>query len=347
MNLKCKNWLLPLLVSGLFSVSASAEVIYQDQFDGPAELIPKWPVNANPPTPRADWLTIYTRQSLLTEVESGNGNLTIHTEDLFGGVMSPAKEEYNFFDRELTFSFEDIGIEAFGKSNVAWQRATFGLLAYSSLEFWQGDSSFLLHYYGAGNFAFRVKQEADDGVGFDTASRKEFKSQVFNFDPSFLTRIELTLDSVNFVVEFIFGNELDRLTFGGPHGLDRNRWVIDAVNLAGASRALALIDDKIAFFQGQLDQAIANGDPIENFQISLASWQSQRPAAQATYDERNAALEDIKGRTALIVALSSDARDVMIAARPGEDIRDEQGRLGGQLTLGSVTVETTTKFEGL
>lgn len=343
-----KNWLAVLAISVFSFATANAEIIYEDSFEGEEEYLEFWPIWGNPNF-EADWYIIYKDIARSpTDAIRGDGNLTIYTEDKNSGVITPLSSDYNFFERELTFTFEGVRIEALGKSRVASEWARFGVVAYSNKTHWDAHSSVVISYNGAGTFQFGVKQP-NIGTGFDTAPRKKFISRTFNFDVTYLSKIELTLDSVNYRVAFVFENEMDQLTFGGPHNLDYERWIVDTVGVGPAKKAMEAAAELLVTYQALYDDAVASGDQvaIDDVQARLAARQLRYNEYFAYYLGKAAEAAETKGRTALLMVASSKARETRAFSPPEEVVVDENGRIGAKLTIGGVKVEATSALEGL
>jgi len=356
---KKRNWLFGLIATGCCMCSSvSAELVYEDNFDrqltdadGNTVTTEEIRINST-----GDWFKINRNLNQnRTIANAGEGVMTIHTEDIESGVLSPISTEMNFFDRELTFTFDGINIQTLGPSRVQSQWLKFGIVAYSKNRFWKGKSFFTVSYSGAGQFLFQVQQAGVDG--FDNAPRKDFRSSSFNFDVSKLRAVEMTLDSVNYRVKFTFENDLDILSFSGPHNLDANLWVAENGELAQLKQRVSYTERTLAFYQEQLASAQA-ASPIIQADVDVAQagvldFEVQYSEAVDAYDAAIIASGGLGGDSGLIMVVSSDAQAVINRMTPAEyaafniDRANGVAEIGARATINNVRVETSNIFQGL
>jgi len=349
-----RRWLLALLAAGGFCASLNAEVVYQDNFernfidaDGvpqTVETIPYWPRRASTLNPEIDWYTTYTNLSARkTDVTAGEGVLTIHTEDKNSGILSHVSDNYDFFNQELTYSFDGVNIQALGQSRIASQWVKFGVVANSDRNLWRSYPLFLVAVSGSGAFSLQIWQ------GDDRAPRKEFKSNVFNFDVSLLRKVELTMDATNFRVLFNFENPLDVLSFGGPHNLDKNSWYVDTVGVGFAKRQMDDAFKTLTVWEETLVEAQASGvqADIDAAQLKVNDWQDRYDIAVLNYEDKLSLAEGAIGDSALMLSVSSDAGDVINSMTRAQlnvfeaDYMAGLVEIGARVTVNSITVETT------
>lgn len=349
-----RKWLLALLAAGGFCASLHAEVVYQDNFernfvdaDGvpqTVETIPYWPRRASTLDPNIDWYTTYTNLSFRkTDVTAGEGLLTIHTEDINSGVLSHTSDNYDFFNQELTYTFDGVSIQALGQSRIASQWVKFGVVANSDRNLWKSYPLFLIAVSGSGAFSLQIWQ------GSDRAPRKEFKSNIFNFDVTLLRKVELTMDATNFRILFNFENPLDVLSFGGPHNLDRNSWYVDTVGVNFAKRQMDDALKTLTTWEGLLAEAQASGvqADIDAAQAQVNTWQDRYDAAVVNYDAKLLLAEGAIGDSALMLSVTSDVNDIVNAMSPAQkavfdaDYAAGLTEIGARVTVNSITVETT------
>jgi len=344
------KWLCALILPGIISTAANAEIIYQDNFDTVGvETVPFWP-RFGAPDPNADWITIYQNlASRTTNVEKGDGSLVIKTEAKNSGVVSHVSDVFNFFNQELTYTFDGINIEILGESHLAEQWVKFGVVANSNKDVWPSFPLFLVSYSGVGQFSFQVKQPLVGAPGFDVEPRKDFRSRIFNFDVSKLSKVQLTMDSVNYRVVFVFETELDQLSFAGPHNLNRDLWFIDRaeLGLTGARNALATGESAVSIRQGQLETAQASGiqADIDAAQAALDSAVASRDNLQQVYDAKLIEAEAFKGDSALMITASSDVQSLYNSATAEQRATLDSTENGARVTINSVTVETTNVLQ--
>jgi len=350
-----RRWMLALLLVGGFCASPNAEVIYQDNFDRnlidadgnpvTVETIPFWPRRESNLDFDKDWYATYTNLSFRkTDVTAGEGVLTIHTEDINSGILAPSTNgEFDFFNRELTFTFDGINIQALGQSRTASQWVKFGVVSNADRNLWKSYPLFLMAVSGSGAFSLQIWQ------GDDRAARKEFKSNVFNFDVSKLRKVELTMDSENFRGKFTFENPLDVLSFGGPHNLDRNQWYVDTVGVNFAKRQMDDALKALTAWEDLLEEAQASGvqADIDAAQAQVDTWQGRYDLAIANYESKLLLAEDAIGDSALMVSVTSDVNDIVNSMTPAEkaifdaDYAAGLVEIGARVTVNSVVVETT------
>ena len=350
-----RRWLLALFATGGFCASLNAEVVYQDNFernvidaDGvpqTVETVPYWPRRESSLDPDKDWYATYTNLSFRkTDVIAGEGALTIHTEDKNSGILSPkVSDEIDFFNRELTYTFDGVNIEALGQSRIASQWVKFGVVSSANRNLWRSYPLFLIAVSGSGAFSLQIWQ------GDDRAARKEFKTNVFNFDVSLLRKVELTMDDTNFRVLFNFENPLDVLSFGGPHNLDRNSWYEDTVGVGFAKRQMDDAFKTLTVWEETLTEAQASGvqADIDAAQAQVEAWQDRYDAAVLNYENKLLLAEGAIGDSALMLSVTSDASDVINSMTRAQlnvfeaDYAAGLVEIGARVTVNSITVETT------
>jgi len=340
-----RRWLLALLAAGGFNTSLNAEVVYQDNFernfvdaDGvpqTVELIQKQRFDSRIDTSK-DWYTIFSNLAFWkTDVTAGEGLLTISTEDTSSGILSQTSDNYDFFKRELTYTFDGVNIQALGQSRIASQWVRFGVVANSSRQFWKNFPIFLVAVSGSGAFSLQVWQ------GDDRAPRKIFKSNVFNFDVSLLRNIKLTMDDTNYRVVFSFENPLDILSFGGPHNLDPDLWFVDTVGVNTAKLGMENAQRNLAAWE----EALADG--VDGAQAQIDFWQNEFETQEGNYNAALLLVGEIQGDSAIIISVNSDASDIVNAMTPAQkaifdaDYAAGLVEIGARVTVDAITVETT------
>jgi len=340
-----RKWLLVLLVAGGFCTSLNAEVVYQDNFDRnfvdadgipqTVELIQRQRLDSRVDTSK-DWYTIFSNLAFWkTEATAGEGLLTINTEDTSSGILSQTTDNFDFFKRELTFTFDGISIQALGQSRIASQWVQFGVVANSNRQFWKSSPLVLVAVSGSGAFSLQVWQ------GEDKEPRKVFKSNVFNFDVSLLRNVKFTMDDTNFRVLFSFENPLDVLSFGGPHNLDPDLWFVDTVGVNTARLGMENAQRNLTAWE----EALADG--VSGAQAQIDFWQNEFDTQSDNYDAALLLVGGIQGDSAIIISVNSDASTIVTGMSREEkaifDADYEAGiaEIGARVTLDSITVETT------
>lgn len=349
-----RGWLLALLATGFFCTSLNAAVVYQDNFDRnfvdadgvtqTVETIPYWPRVESRKDFSVEWYATYSNLSFRkTDVTAGEGVLTIQTEDVKSGILSHTSDSYDFFNQELSYTFDGINIQALGQSRIASQWVKFGVVANSDRNLWSAYPLFLVAVSGSGAFSLQVWQ------GDDRAPRKVFRSNVFNFDVSLLRKVQLTMDATNYRVVFTFENPLDVLSFGGPHNLNRDTWLVDTVGVGNAERRVADTLRTLNAYEQILLDAQASGvqADIDAAQENVTIWELRYDEEVANYNEKVALSDGIKGDSALMISVTSDVTKIVNAMTPAEksvfdaDYAAGLVEIGARVTVNSVTVETT------
>lgn len=85
----------------------NAAVVFEDQFDQLEPIV--YGKAYDPLVNDTKWVRsqYFTRSS--TTAESADGRLTIYTKETpYGGITTPPNPLFNFFERELTFSFNGV-----------------------------------------------------------------------------------------------------------------------------------------------------------------------------------------------------------------------------------------------
>ena len=325
---KFTSWIaataLTALSLGLISTPAYAEVIFEDRFDQPAEPTA---VSLNA-SADSEWQIRKKELLGLASARVGGGLLDVHSEqNVFGGVSSSRSDNFDFFRRELTFTFSGFDLKPFGVGNPAYQWAKVGVFAGDG-SLWHASSQFVIAFNATGQFSVQVRQPPQGAGRLQTLNVKDFRVPYFSFDIAELSKVQLVLDDTYFRILFVFGNELDQLSFGGEHGLDRTRWFFDTVGVLQAEQNLNTA-------QIILDNAIASGD-----QTAIAEAELNLQNRQEQYDAKLLEAEPLYGDTSILVAAgSNDARY----------LRNSEGHteVGASLTLDYVRVETTNTLDVL
>jgi len=313
------------LCASLFSAPAFSEIIFEDSFD--QVEISSIPFN---PTPDLEWQyrfgTIY---GVPTTASVGGGALTIQTEEpRFGGVSTSHSDVYDFFNQEITYTFDGLDLTPIGQSNPSQQWAKVGVIAGDGT-IWYARSYFIVGFNGTGQFSVQVRQPSEANANrLEKVFIKDFKVPYFNFDSNDLSKIQITLDDTYFRILFVFANELDQISFGGEHQLRREDWIYDTVGLAGAK-------DSVRVAQILLDNAIDSGD-----QAAIDSAQENYNTRFEAYQQKLIEADPLMGNTSVLVATSSnDARQLRFSEGFTE--------VGSQISVNSVKVETTNILDVL
>jgi len=284
-------WASTAIFSCCIMVSAvNAEIVFEDSFD------------ANSVTSRDNPDSVWgiTKRGFYTLASSTieSGNLVIETNDgNYGGVVSYQSNDMDFFNQELTYRFSGIDLQPMegGQHISEWIRL--GIIAGSNSR-WAGFSQFILTYNGVGRFSIQVRQPRATGSSLETLAVKDFRTPSFNFDPSELSSVNITIDEQNYRVLFIFSNPLDQLSFAGTHHLNREYWVDEdrVESEVGLNAEInALTNAEIA-----LDAATAGGDSV-----TINSAQAEYDASLSAYDAKLVLADEVKGDVALLIAGSS------------------------------------------
>ncbi len=324
-----QNTLTKWIVGTVFSASflatpAYAATVYEDSFDQ-VEI----PSLSTRPNEGTDWVKRFsTLRGVPTTAGITDGAINILTEEpRFGGVATPVFDDFDFFDRELTFTFEGFDLHPQGRSRPSSQWAKVGVTAGEG-SIWTAYSHFIIAYSATGQFSVQV-QEASPGSNFPVRKNvKDFRVPFFNFDATELSKIQLVLDDTYFRILFVFGNELDQLSFGGEHGLSRDNWLYDTIGVGQAQEAVRIA-------QIILNNAIASGD-----QAAIDSAQANYDTRVATFDAKSLEADQLKGDTGLVIMGASNDASILRNVRGLTDI-------GASVKVEAVRVETTDTLEVL
>lgn len=315
-----KLWITGAAISAsLVSTPAISAVVYEENFDQPDVIV----IQKNQ-TPGTDWLRRNNTNIIPTRSTIGSGVLTIKTEDpKYGGASSTLSDTLDFFNQELTYTFSGFNLKTAGpEGRLSDQWAKVGVTAGPV-----SVSKFIVGFNGTGRFTVQVEQPPLLGSRAEVLKIKDFKVPFFSFDISQLSRVELVLDKTYFRILFAFGNPLDSISFAGKHGLDRDRWFFDTVNLGGVQSALASAETR-------LNNAKASGD-----QAAIASAQAIYDDLLVQYEAKLLEAEPLKGDTDIFVAAASQDASTLRA--------DAVQEVGAVLTLDKITVETTNTLDVL
>ncbi|MDX1810999.1 MAG: hypothetical protein R3240_03570 [Gammaproteobacteria bacterium] len=320
---KSIGWILSAgLAASLFTANAQSAVVFEETFD----QSPPIALSTRGST-TTEWIKRQgTLRGKITTAQMGDGVLDITTtEQDYGGASTGRSDLYDFFNQELTYTFSGINLQPVGQSQPANQWAKFGVFA-SDGSLWYGGSMFLVGFNGKGRFTLQVKQPSLQTNTIESLYVKDFKVPYFNFDIADISKVKITLDDTYFRILFIFKNELDQISFGGEHGLDRDRWFVDSVYLW---RAKAELDQaQIAY-----DDAVASGDQAR-IDAALAALQ----AAQDAYDAKYAEADPLKGDTSVFISASSTDATYL---------RSSNLEAGANLKIDTLRVETTNVLDVL
>lgn len=313
-----------ILSTSLFFTTSHAATVYEDLFD----QVEATNIPLDPRPDVSDWsIRKFTIRGKPTRANAANGTMNITTEEAkYGGVGTELLDAYDFFNQELTFTWSGVDLNPIGEGNPTYQWAKFGVSAGAG-NLWYAFSHFLIAFSGTGQFSVQVQQPNDTGRP-QVIYVKDFHVPYFNFDSSELSKVQLVLDDTYFRILFVFGNELDQLSFGGTHGLSRDKWFYDTVGLGTA-------ESRLNSAQRILDNAIEAGD-----QVAIDSAQATYDTRLDDYNTKKEEAEALKGNTSMLV---------MAASNDASILRNVEGftEVGAALAVDTVRIETTNTLDVL
>lgn len=235
-----------ILSSVILTPVVNAAVVFEDQFDqvDPVEF-------GLLDDGETTWLRSQVTSNSATTAGVADGRLHVFSRDNpYGGATTLPLPELNFFNRELTFTFQGVNLESLSEDGVySAQGVKIGVGSYLAGESrsnrWHSYSNFGVSFLGSGYFALTGYNKLRN---LSRVPTQEIPTPYLNYNLTTLSSVKLTLDDVNYRLLFEFGNPLNSLSLAGEHHLSEDLWHVSdqlrslALQKKAAEERLELVD---------------------------------------------------------------------------------------------------------